>query len=363
MNRKGTRILMTADTVGGVWHYALTLASALGEAEVVLATMGGRLSRTQRQQVRGMRVEVEESRYRLEWMQDPWADVQRAGEWLLGLEARHRPELIHLNSYAHGALPWRAPVVVVGHSCVLSWWQAVHRQRAPAAYRNYEKKIRAGLHAADLVVAPSHFMMGQLHRLYGPLRTTQVIHNGTCGGFRPAPKQEFVLTVGRLWDKAKNVHTVAAAAAGIRWPVHVVGEAHHPDGGQVDLEQVRCHGQLAPDLLVGLFAKAGIYAFPAYYEPFGLSVLEAAQSGCPLVLGDIPSFRELWDGAATFVPPDDSTALAGTINALIDRPRRRSRLAEAACGRAEAFKAEAMARAYWGAYRRLLDRPAARLAP
>ena len=37
------------------------------------------------------------------------------------------------------------------------------------------------------------------------------------------------------------------------------------------------------------FARAGIYALPAVYEPFGLSVLEAALSGCALVLGDIPS--------------------------------------------------------------------------
>ena len=39
----------------------------------------------------------------------------------------------------------------------------------------------------------------------------------------------------------------------------------------------------------------------ALYEPFGLAVLEAAQAGCALVLSDIPTFRELWDGAALFV--------------------------------------------------------------
>jgi hypothetical protein len=38
-------------------------------------------------------------------------------------------------------------------------------------------------------------------------------------------------------------------------------------------------------------------------EPFGLAVLEAAQAGCPLVLSDLPGFRELWDGAALFRRP------------------------------------------------------------
>ncbi len=36
----------------------------------------------------------------------------------------------------------------------------------------------------------------------------------------------------------------------------------------------------------------GDLRLPARYEPFGLSVLEAALSGCALVLGDIPSLRE-----------------------------------------------------------------------
>ena len=36
-----------------------------------------------------------------------------------GLERRLRPDVVHLNGYTHGALPWRAPVLVVGHSCVL----------------------------------------------------------------------------------------------------------------------------------------------------------------------------------------------------------------------------------------------------
>jgi glycosyltransferase involved in cell wall biosynthesis len=59
-------------------------------------------------------------------------------------------------------------------------------------------------------------------------------------------------------------------------------------------------GRLTPAEVASHMARAGIYAFPALYEPFGLSVLEAAASGCALVLGDIPSLRENWEGAALF---------------------------------------------------------------
>ena len=61
--------------------------------------------------------------------------------------------------------------------------------------------------------------------------------------------------------------------------------------------------------------RAAIYALPARYEPFGLSALEAALSGCALVLGDIPSLREVWGDAAVFVPPDDAGGLRDALYA------------------------------------------------
>src|SRR5512146_3153725 len=101
------RILMTADTVGGVWTYAVELSRELRDygVGVALATMGAPLSRAQRADVRGLsNVELFESSFKLEWMDDPWDDVFGAGEWLLGLETSWRPDLIHLNGYSHSAL-------------------------------------------------------------------------------------------------------------------------------------------------------------------------------------------------------------------------------------------------------------------
>src|SRR5688572_26637280 len=121
------RVLMTTDTVGGVWTYAIELSRALEPhgVEVILATMGAPINENQRSQVNRLQnVRVHESTYKLEWMQDPWDDVARAGEWLLDLAQRHQPDVVHLNGYAHGTLDWPAPVLVVAHSCVMSWWRA-----------------------------------------------------------------------------------------------------------------------------------------------------------------------------------------------------------------------------------------------
>ena len=121
------RVLMTADTVGGVWTYALELAAGLAQrgVETVLATMGAALADAQREaaeRVPGLR--IAESAYRLEWMDDPWDDVARAGEWLLRLRDRVQPDLVHLNGYAHGALDWGCP----------SWWRGT-RASSPGGGR------------------------------------------------------------------------------------------------------------------------------------------------------------------------------------------------------------------------------------
>src|SRR4051794_23902334 len=95
-------ILMTADTVGGVWTYALQLTRALAnfDVEVILATMGAPLSDDQREEIRGLsNLRVFESSYKLEWMEQPWGDLARAGEWLLDLERRLKPDVVHLNSF------------------------------------------------------------------------------------------------------------------------------------------------------------------------------------------------------------------------------------------------------------------------
>ena len=226
------RILMTADTVGGVWTYAVDLARELGRRDVTiaLATMGAPPGASQRAELRRLpNVELCESGFKLEWMNDPWDDVERAGDWLLGLEDRFRPDIIHLNGFCHGALPWRAPRIVVGHSCVLSWWRAVKGVEAPAEWKHYRDAVIEGLQLANLVVAPSGAMLAELSRYYGPFAASAVVPNGR---FLPIhsgrPKHDFILAAGRLWDEAKNTSALSAIAPRLPWPVYLAGEAAEP---------------------------------------------------------------------------------------------------------------------------------------
>lgn len=353
------RILMTGDTVGGVWTYTMELAEALGAQglEVVLAALGGPPSASQRAEASRIRnLDLLASDFKLEWMDDPWRDVAVSGNWLLDLEEQYAPDVVHLNSYGHGALPWQTPVVVAGHSCVLSWWKAVKGCAAPDSWNRYRETVTATLHAADAVLAPSQAMADALEEHYG-VSTCRVIPNGRCPSrFRRAVKEPFVFTAGRIWDEAKNVAAVAAVAPKIGWPVYIAGETRHPNGASQKWSDCQLLGRLSGEALADWYSRAAIYALPARYEPFGLSALEAAHSGCALVLGDIPSLREVWEDSAVYASPDDREALEGSLRELIADPEYRESMARAARKRALRYTPRAMAEQHLHAYASAVDR-------
>jgi glycosyltransferase involved in cell wall biosynthesis len=347
---------MTADPIGGVWTYALDLCRELRHCEIALAIMGRRLTAAERSMLRKLpHLDLFESDFKLEWMSDPWHDVAAAAEWLNGLAQRIRPSLAHLNQFSHGALDWTIPCLVVGHSCVYSWFQAVKSHRPGEGWQEYKRMVSRGLRGADRVTAPSHWMLAALKKHYGEFAAAEPIYNGSNSErFVPRTKNGFILTAGRLWDPAKNIAVLDAVAARLRWPIYAAGETNGPDGAEADLKNLRLLGSLDGALLSYWMGRAEIFVLPALYEPFGLSALEAALSGCALLLGDIPSLREIWHDAALFIQPRDKQEIAAALTALVaDQPRRR-RLAEKARRRALDFTSRRTALAYLALYRDML---------
>jgi glycogen(starch) synthase len=310
---------MTTDTAGGVWTYTCELAAAL-EAEVVVAAMGPAPPPKP----------VEWRPFALEWMPDPWADVERAGEWLLELDDAVEAELVHLNQFAFGALAWRAPAICVAHSDVLSWFEAVRGQPAPPEWDRYRDAVTAGLRGVNLVVSPTRAQLASLRGHYDFETECVVIPNGRSP-IEPQPKAPLVAAVGRAWDEAKNL----AALERVELPWHV----EIADGTRSVAE------------VEALLARASIFAEPARYEPFGLAALEAGLAGCALVLSDIPSLREVWGDAALFVDPD--AGLEDALNELIEDEALRRHYAQLARRRAREYSPQRMAAAYHALYERL----------
>jgi glycogen synthase len=361
IRRLPQRILMTGDAMGGVWTYVLELTRCLKQygIEVDLATMGAPLTRTQQHEAAAIdNLTVHESVFKLEWMDDPWDDLDRAGEWLLGLEQILSPDLVHLNTYVHGVLSWQAPMLIVGHSCVLSWWQAVQGVAAPPSWEPYRRAVQRGLQAAAVVICPSRSMLNSLDRHYGNVIDGRVIFNG----IKPAPfkatavKMPYIFAAGRLWDEAKNIKALETVAPKLDWPIFIAGDINHPGGDKMHTRYLKLLGRLPSTEMNRWLSRAAIYSLPAFYEPFGLSILEAALSKCALVLGDIESLREIWGGHALFVKPNDLEELFFVLNNLINNEELRLHMARQARRRGLELDSSLMTKAYVDVYAELFEK-------
>jgi glycosyltransferase involved in cell wall biosynthesis len=315
-------------------------------------------------------VTLVESAYKLEWMDDPWSDVEASGDWLLRLERDVRPDVVHLNGYVHASLPWQAPCLVVAHSCVFSWWAAVFGHAPPPAYDRYRREVTAGLVRARRVVAPTRSMLRALEKEYVGIPHGVVVPNGLAGGGGfPARKEALFFAAGRRWDRAKNLDSLVDASRWLTWPVVIAGSEARPGAPEAENARsrgiqaagaeggVRWLGWVDPSAVDDWMARAAVYVSPSRYEPFGLGALEAALRGCALVVSDIESFREVWGDSATFVSPDDPDALGHVLGRLAEDVPSRMRLARAAFARARTLSAKAMAARYSALYGALLSEP------
>ncbi len=365
MTGTAATVLMTVDAVGGVWSYALGLCAALPDIRFILATLGPRPRPAQRAAASRLdNVILVESDFRLEWMTGGQADITASTRWLEALALKHEVDLVHVNGYAQARLGSDCPIVVVAHSDVLSWWKAVHGEAAPAEWHGYRRQVVGGLRAADRVVAPTRTVQADLRRQYGlPLWNTRIIPNGIeLSALMPLPKRPVIMAAGRIWDDAKNLRLLDGVAPHLDWPVEIAGASAHPETGVAEPRHARLLGVLSPEEMRRRLGEAAIFAAPALYEPFGLTVLEAAVAGCALVLGDIASLRENWDGAAIFVPPADASEWQAALARLIDDREVRDRLAVAARIRAKRFTLASTARRYRALYRELIGGSAKRRA-
>ncbi len=330
---------MTTDAVGGVWQYSVDLVRELGSLgiEVLLVCLGPEPSAHQRRHLNGTPFLT--APFALEWTEHPWESVAQSGVWLTRLEREYKPDVVHLNGYSLAAAQWEAPVLCVAHSCVYSWWRAVHGCAPPSEWQQYKEQVSRGLKEASAVAAPSRAMLELLVSEYGVApEKTSVIPNFSTALLPHAEKDSFSLAIGRMWDESKNLALLEAVAPQLSWPLHVAGS-----GTQF--------GPLAHEEVLRKMAAASVFVHPALYEPFGLVVLEAARAGCCLVLADIPSLRELWEGAAFFVSPRNPDAWVSILNWLVENEAERNEFAKRASDAATRFSSSRSV----SMYRKLYD--------
>ncbi|MBZ9740837.1 glycosyltransferase family 4 protein [Mesorhizobium sp. ES1-6] len=333
------RILMTVDAMGGVWRYALDLGRELvnGGDSIVFAGLGPQPSRQQAEEAQSFATLIWLNTP-LDWMTRDAGDLDGLPRELRAPMRDHGIDLVHLNAPSQAVgLDATCPVIVVSHSCVTTWFHSVKGQALDSAWNWQKERNRRGFDRADAVIAPSRSHAALLETCYGSIAGLHVVGNAA----RPVPKAEnrqpVVFAAARWWDEAKNVVAVDQAASLTQWPIFTAGSVHGPNGERATINRAVPLGALPYDEVRSLMARAGIFVSPSLYEPFGLAALEAAMSGTPLVLSDIPTYRELWDKAAVFFDARDAHDLAACLNHLSSDAEHRRELGQAALRRSRRY--------------------------
>lgn len=345
--REPQRVLMSLDGVGGVWRYAMDLAAGLRAhgIETVFAVFGPQPDPVQLAEAERIGI-VEWTEAPLDWLVDDEHQLDGTGQVIADLARTHQADIVHLNLPSQAAGLWlEQPIVVVSHSCVVSWFRAVRGGDVPADWQWQERLNRSGFEAADRIIAPSASHAALLRECYGGIGEIAVVHNAVVPQPAGAHDQPLAFAAGRWWDDGKNGAILDRAAALTRLPIEVAGAMAGPNGQVFTPQHMTPLGEIFNGEVRRRMGEAAVFVSPSLYEPFGLSALEAAHAGAALILADIPTYRELWDGAAHFFDPHDADDLARALDDLGDNDAECERLGQAARQRASRFSREAQAAA------------------
>lgn len=164
-----------------------------------------------------------------------------------------------------------------------------------------------------------------------PIDNIHVLYNGVSELFlsKQKPKDSegnprpYLLAIGGSNPRKNNVKLIEALdyLDEHAFDLRIVGRAESNfQKDQLEEKkrnyQIHFHEDITDQLLLSLYQNASALIYLSKYEGFGIPPLEALHQGCPLLLSDIPIFRELYEGLADFVDPERPEQINDFIQGL-----------------------------------------------
>ena len=245
----------------------------------------------------------------------------------------------------------------------------------------YYGQIDQAIRRADRIIAVSESTRRDIVRLVGvPEGKISVIYEGANPIFQPLDNKdelreslrrkygfsgEFILFVSTI-EPRKNIQTLLRAYRQLLDDYHLdvnlilAGKKGWKFEEVFDTieelklaDRVFCLGRVPTADLVWLYNTARVFAFPSFYEGFGLPPLEAMACGTPVVVSSVSSLPEVVGDAGLMVDPLETDELTVALWRLISDDALRQELITKGLQRAAAFSYEKMARETLAVYRRL----------
>lgn len=201
-----------------------------------------------------------------------------------------------------------------------------------------------GCRFADEIVAVSEAIAADIFKHYGRTATVipygvavpQVFPGETTLAHFAVMKRRYILCAGRFVPENGFHHAIEAFARFQsanassfyqEWKLVIAGWADHETPYSQTLikkarenKNVVLAGYLSGARLWELYAHAGLFLLPSYYEGLPLALLEAMSYGLSCLVSDIPANKEFGLSEDRFFKPWDVETLVGKIKEFVDRP-------------------------------------------
>ncbi|MFQ5911169.1 MAG: glycosyltransferase family 4 protein [Thermoplasmata archaeon] len=214
----------------------------------------------------------------------------------------------------------------------------------------FSKKVSA-------IITPSTYGAEEVRRAFAPTAAIHCIPHGVdLSTFHPSDAGSYFLMViaSPSLSAVKNLRRVLKAYEGMEAPLKVI----MPGGvriGQPGVETIT--ETLDGQHMASLYRGASALVFPSLRESFGMPILEAMASGCPVITSNTTACAEVAGDAALLVDPESIDAIRQAMLLLTQDDDLYQALREKGIKRANEFTWDRSARGHLEVFREVLEQP------
>jgi glycosyltransferase involved in cell wall biosynthesis len=198
----------------------------------------------------------------------------------------------------------------------------------------YNRMVPHIVHKSRHIFTVSETIGKEISEAYNvPSSKISVTYNGISQSMLSAPKpvlskkEKIILSVG-TFNIRKNHHNLVKAflASDIKneYQLVLAGDKNKVfaesdlDEQLISSNNIRIYQNFSEEELIGMYRNAEVVVSLSLYEGFGIPILEGLYNGCKIVCSDIPVYRELYNGYATFCDPLDTGKIMEALNRAIN---------------------------------------------
>ena len=210
------------------------------------------------------------------------------------------------------------------------------------SYRKYYKIVfPLMLKYSKQIITVSEFSKREIANYYGiNEEKISVIYNGVSEKFKPRKThtmEKYILGVSSIACHKNFINLIKAyqklKTKNIK--LYIVGGLNDKIFGKDSRriiesvkgnENIKFLGRVTDDELIELYSNALCFVYPSVYEGFGIPPLEAQACGCPVIISDIPVFKEIYGDSAVYFNPLDPKDIADKVNQVLNDKKLREQL-------------------------------------